>query len=315
MRGLAVLLMLPINAGMEFRAIPAWFKHAPHGGMTIADFIMPAFLFALGLSQAFSLERRREKDGLARTLGHAFLRNAILFVFGSLGYFLVWQQGNWEILQMLGITGAIAFPFLFLAPPYRALAALALVCGIEALRPAFFEPGFQAWYASGIGGPAGAIPLAVIVIAASIIGGALHDRPPLLRGVAAAVIGVAILGSGLAFSRWIPTDKHMLSLSYLLIATGTACICLALLEGASALVAGRAKAGKAKARTDLRILGPLGRNPLVAYMAGGVLTLIARAIIPPDAGALLAWSASLGVLAIITVAAIILDRKGVVIRL
>jgi predicted acyltransferase len=102
-RGFVFFLMLPVNAAMDFRGIPAWFKHAPSDGATMPDFIMPAFLIALD---------------------HAMLRYFALFAFGTVGFFLVWHQKSWEILQMLGMTGALAFPLLFLPPAWRLASAI-----------------------------------------------------------------------------------------------------------------------------------------------------------------------------------------------
>ena len=113
LRGLTVFLMIPVNAGMGFASIPAWLKHAPAAGLQLADFIMPAFLVALGISGSLSLGMRVSRDGLLRTSLHALYRYGLLFAFGSIGYFLVWKQGSWEVLQMLGATGALAFPFMF----------------------------------------------------------------------------------------------------------------------------------------------------------------------------------------------------------
>jgi predicted acyltransferase len=76
LRGLTVLLMIPVNAGMDFASIPAWFTHAPGRGLTLADFIMPAFLFALGTSASFSFRRRLAEKGLGRTVLHALRRSA-----------------------------------------------------------------------------------------------------------------------------------------------------------------------------------------------------------------------------------------------
>ncbi len=75
LRGLTVLLMIPINAAKEFTAVPTWFKHAPGAGLTVADLIVPAFLSALGVSSSFSLRRRGSRPG-SRHGGGARARRA-----------------------------------------------------------------------------------------------------------------------------------------------------------------------------------------------------------------------------------------------
>jgi predicted acyltransferase len=305
LRGLAVFLMLPINTALDFERIPDWFKHAPGQGIYLADFVMPAFLFSLGLSSSLSFRRRLAEKGLARTAGHALFRYGLIFLFGTIGFFLVWKRENWEILQMLGLTGLATFPFLFLKPVWRAAAALALLAAVEALRPSVFGPAFGAWYRSGIGGPLGTIPLAAIPIAASALGEAISGLSWKGRAAGAALAGVLALGAGLALSRLSAPDKHLLTPSYLLVALGAAALALACLE---ALV--RAAGG-----ADIPLLGALGRNPLLAYMAGGILTLAARAILPPGAEEGLAWAASLATLAIMVPACALLDRRGLRLRL
>lgn len=304
LRGLTVFLMLPVNAGMEFDLFPAWMKHAPGPGITMADFIMPAFLFALGVSSSFSLGRRLQEKGLARTLLHALRRYGLLFVFGTIGFVAVWGTRSWEILQMLGMAGALAFPFLFLPPAWRAATAAALVALVQVLRPAFFDATFRAWYESGIGGPAGAIPLAAIPIAASALGEVLRGWTWQKRAAAAAAAGVACIGAGVGLSFLVAIDKHMLSTSYLVLTFGAACLGLSVLTVLDPLVAGR-----------MPPLGALGRNPLLAYMLGGVLTLGLRAWMPAGIAAAAAWGWSLGVLAVVTAACLVLDWKRIWIHL
>ena len=305
LRGLAVFLMLPVNAAMDFDLIPAWFKHASGDGVNMADFIMPAFLFSLGLSSSLSLKRRLAERGLAKTAGHALFRYGLIFGFGTIGFFLVWQGRNWEILQMLGLTGIVAFPFLFLKPLMRGVAALGIVVCVEVFRPLLFGPAFQAWYASGIGGPLGTIPLAAIPIAASALGEVLVGLPWAKRTWGAAIAGAAAFCLGLGLSLFTAPNKHLLTPAYLLITVGAAALALAALEAIIHLAKDR----------DIPILGALGRNPLLAYMAGGVLTLVIRSFLPSGLAPSLAWAASLATLAVMILASMLLDRKGMHLRL
>ncbi len=304
LRGLTVFLMLPVNAGMEFARFPAWMKHAPGPGITMADLIMPAFLFAMGISSSFSLRRRLREKGTGRTLLHALGRFGLLFAFGTVGYFAVWGSRSWEILQMLGMSGALGFPFLFLPPAPRAAAAAAILAVVQLLRPDFFDGTFRAWYESGIGGPAGAIPLAAIPVAASALGELLRDGSWGRRAVVTAAAGGACLAAGLGVAFIVPIDKHMLSVSYLILTFGAACLGLSALTLFDPLLAGR-----------LPPLAALGRNPLLAYMLGGVLTLGLRAWVPTGISAAAAWAWSLGVLAVVTGVCVLLDWKRIWIRL
>lgn len=304
LRGLTIFLMIPVNAGMDFREFPAFLKHAPGSGMTLADFIMPAFLVALGVSSSLSIRKRLAAEGFTKVLLHAFKRYALLFAFGSIGYFLVWRQDSWEILQMLGLTGALAFPFLFLPPLARIASALALSTLVEFLRPVYFGPAYQLWYASGIGGPAGTFALASLPILASAVGELLRGREPWRRARVSGATGLLLLAGGLAATFLLgPPNKHLLTPAYLLISSGTAFLALAILELPCAL------------RGDLPLLGAMGRNPLFGYMASGVLILGLRAWLPETSPAAIAWSAVIAVTAAIGAASLVMDRRGLWIRL
>jgi predicted acyltransferase len=207
---------------------------------------------------------------------------------------------------MLGLTGALAFPFLFLPPAWRLLPAAILLAAVEVLRPAFFGPAFSAWFASGIGGPWGTVPLAAIPMAASALGEVLRERPWPARVAAAGLTGLALAAcGGLASALLAPPNKHLLTLSYTLLTTGAASLALAALEaGTSAL-----------RDTDFPLLGPLGRNPLLAYMAGGVLTLALRAFAPAGLSAGPAWLSSLAVLGLVAGLCVFLDARKAYLRL
>jgi predicted acyltransferase len=122
--------------------------------------------------------------------------------------------------------------------------------------------------------------------------------------VAAAAAGAGCLAAGLALGLLVPIDKHLLSTSYLVATFGVASLALAALTPLDPLLGGR-----------LPPLGALGRNPLLAYMLGGALTLALRAWVSVDVTAAVAWALSLSVLLVVTVGALILDWKRIWIRL
>jgi hypothetical protein len=64
LRGLVVLLMLFVNDLAGVADMPAWLKHidpSKADGMTLPDFVFPAFLFIVGLSIPFGIEARRAR--------------------------------------------------------------------------------------------------------------------------------------------------------------------------------------------------------------------------------------------------------------
>lgn len=62
-------------------------------------------------------------------------------------------------------------------------------------------------------------------------------------------------------------------------------------------------------------MGDLGRNPLFAYMAGGVLTLGLKALAPASSATSLAWGGSFLVLALVAAAALVMDARKIWIKL
>jgi predicted acyltransferase len=312
MRGLAVLVMVPVNVAATFVSIPAWFKHAPAAGLTIADLVVPVFLFSLGLSASFSFKSRVAKRGLGRTFLHALVRYAVLFAFGTIGIILVdpglaapWHSGaGWEVLQMLGATGLFSFFFLLL-PPWPRLAAAALVlAAVEALRPVGLGSLMRGWYDTGLAGPWGTFSLSFFAVSASFLGELVKEAKSGTRTLASGLMagGMAVAG-GVALL-FFPPSKHLLSLSYILLGGAVSSALLA------ALVVWREHL-----KWPLPLVGSLGRNPLLLYMLHAVLGVALHAMVPDNVAAWEAWAASLAVLAVCTVVAVVLDRRKISIKL
>ena len=296
--------MVPVNVAAVFASIPAWFKHAPAAGLTLADFVVPAFLFSLGLSASFSFTARKRDRGFGRTLLHALLRSAVLFAFGSIGVLLVDHAARWEILQMLGATGLFSFFFLLIPPRPRLAAAAARLAVVEILRPLGLGSMIQVWYDTGIAGPWGTFSLSFFAITASALGELVRDAPAKKRCAVAALFAGVLGACGLAATPFFPFSKHLVSLSYILFTTGVSAGLLAL------LVLVREIAG-----VKLPVIGSMGRNALVLYMLHAVIGVGVQALLGDDIGAALAWGVSLLVLGACVVVAVVLDRKKVYVKL
>jgi predicted acyltransferase len=296
--------MVPVNVAATFLLVPAWFKHAPADGLTLPDFVVPAFLFSLGLSAALSFNARRQRTGLGRTFLHALIRSAVLFAFGTVGILLVDQGARWEILQMLGATGLFSFFFLLFPPWARLASAACLLAAVEVLRPLGMGSLMHQWYESGIGGPWGTFSLSFFVIVASALGEMLRDASPRRRLILASSAAGVLCAGGLCALAWFPFSKHLLSLSYILFTAGTSAALFA------ALVVWRELL-----RWPLPLLGSLGRNPLLVYMLHAVLGVAVQALLAPAASAWAVAAACLAVLAVCTATAIILDRRKLFVKL
>jgi predicted acyltransferase len=296
--------MVPVNIAAVFQAIPAWFKHAPGTGLTLPDFVVPAFLFSLGLSASFSFKARVRDRGFGRTFLHALVRYAVLFAFGSIGILLVDHSSRWEILQMLGATGLFSFFFLLLPPWPRFGAAALLLALVEILRPLGLGSLMNAWYDTGIAGPWGTFSLSFFAITASSLGELVKDAPSGKRLSMTALFAAALGAAGLLALIFFPFSKHLLSLSYILFTAGVSSALLAL------LILLREMWG-----LKIPIAGSLGRNALVLYMLHAVLGVGIQALLGDAASAALAWLASALVLGICILGAVLMDRKGLYIKL
>lgn len=86
LRGLVVLLMLFVNQADAVVGAPGFLRHAEDGAdtITLADVVLPAFLFMAGMSIPFALGRRLHGAGALPTLRHVLARGAALLGLGLL---------------------------------------------------------------------------------------------------------------------------------------------------------------------------------------------------------------------------------------
>ena len=116
-RGLTMVLMVFVNDFWTVLDVPHWLEHFAtwEDGLGPSDIVYPMFLFAVGMSIPYAIDRRYEKGYPAEsTLGHIFSRTLALLVMGTficnqearamagcrwlwlvlvlVGFFLVWNQ-------------------------------------------------------------------------------------------------------------------------------------------------------------------------------------------------------------------------------
>ncbi len=87
LRGLTILTMIFVNDVASVANIPWWMKHMPQeaDGMTFVDVVFPAFLFIVGMSIPFALDKRlRESDSVLGVIKHILVRTAGLLFLGVL---------------------------------------------------------------------------------------------------------------------------------------------------------------------------------------------------------------------------------------
>lgn len=102
LRGLTMFLMVIVNDFWTVNGIPHWMEHAKtaEDAMGLADIVFPMFLFAMGLSIPYALERRFAK-GLSgeSTVGHILSRTLALLL---MGVFIVNSEGGFAPLLGYG---------------------------------------------------------------------------------------------------------------------------------------------------------------------------------------------------------------------
>lgn len=100
LRGITILVMIFVNELAGVSGIPAWMKHMPADAdaMTFVDVVFPAFLFIVGMSIPFAINRRITKgDNFWQLQWHILWRSLGLLV---LGLFMVNAEDGYNEAAM-----------------------------------------------------------------------------------------------------------------------------------------------------------------------------------------------------------------------
>ena len=108
-RGLTMVLMVFVNDFWTVLNVPHGLEHFAtwEDGMGLSDVVFPLFLFAMGMSIPYALDRRVEKgQGVSAMLGHVLGRTLALLVMGAFIYNgesgVAWNEGAYYLLMLLG---------------------------------------------------------------------------------------------------------------------------------------------------------------------------------------------------------------------
>ncbi len=85
-RALTMFVMIFVNDFWKIHDVPHWLEHAKRGEdfMGLADVVYPCFLFVVGMSIPFAIERRYSKGKSGEsTIGHILSRTLALLVMGA----------------------------------------------------------------------------------------------------------------------------------------------------------------------------------------------------------------------------------------
>lgn len=99
-RALTMFIMVFVNDFWKANDIPRWLNHAKRGDTFIglADYVLPCFLFVVGMSIPFAIERRYSRGASGEsTIGHILSRTLALLIMGV--FITNTENGSWERLS------------------------------------------------------------------------------------------------------------------------------------------------------------------------------------------------------------------------
>ncbi len=119
MRGITLTLMIIVNMSISEEKSYAPLLHAVWHGLTLTDLVFPTFLFVVGTSLSFAMDRY-QCMGHAAVLKKVFVRSALIFLCGYLLYWFPFFQpdkaGHWGLIplentRILGVLQRIALSY------------------------------------------------------------------------------------------------------------------------------------------------------------------------------------------------------------
>ncbi len=307
-RGLAILLMVLANYLAGVDSVPAWLKHTPDIGLTIADLIAPFFIFAIGLTYSLSFQHRKTKLGKLNTYQHFISRfMAIAGIGAILSAGEIWLKVdnvniNWGVLQAIGVAGLLTLIVIELPLEWRAGIAIAILAGYQYMLD-------RSWITYVLQAPHGGLPGAIswggMLMLATVLADLFHDPP---RKKFFLPLSLFTLAAGFAISFLIPISKNRVSISYVLISIGTSAILFYFIDQIVK-----------KFNLHFSFLQSWGKNPIILYILH--LLLIGVFYLPDipawynQAAVWLVVLQAIGLVGILSVIALWLKKKNVFLSL
>lgn len=283
-RGLMVFLMVGGNFLLGVDWVPAFIKHTPDIGFTVADAVAPCFVIAIALTYGDSFHRRY-RHGQSAAYGHFAERYCALIGIGAIlsagGTAVAGQPSAWGVLQALGMAGLICLLFIRFGTLVRTVVGLAILLGYQfglahGLLPAVLG--------NVQGGFFGALAWGSMLILATVLVDLRH------QGWQAALAGLALAAICATFSSTVvPLSKVRVSLSYVLLTLTIGWAVYLLIDWISLVKLhpsgfsgddGRARTQNGRGEGEPRVgfLCWWGENPLALYLCH--LLLLALVVLP-----------------------------------
>ncbi|MCE5197584.1 MAG: heparan-alpha-glucosaminide N-acetyltransferase domain-containing protein [Armatimonadota bacterium] len=249
LRGLSVFLMLLVNNFGVGEDTPKMLKHANwQGGVTLADFVFPWFLFCVGVAIAFSAASFARRGIPRWHYDLRIARRTVLLL--ALGFLVMSVDAGHPdftigVLQLIGLSYAISALLYDLPIHRRVYFALALLLIHWAVIKFLPNPGvhagafgeghniihhFNRKYLAPIGleGLPLVVPTTALVLIGSFIGDLARkiNLAPFRRAEYIIACGLILTLGGFFWSLDLPFNKPLWTPAYVLLAAGTACILL-----------------------------------------------------------------------------------------
>jgi predicted acyltransferase len=299
LRGVLVVLMVAGNFGSGVAFVPAFLKHAPDVGLTVADLVAPCFVFAIGLNFRPSFIRHSTTSAAA-AYRHFLLRYLSLLGIGAIlsagGTVVAGQPSDWGVLQALGLAGLVSLLVVRWGTVARLAAGLVLLLAYQYMVDAF---ALRTVLASVQGGFLGSLSWGALLILSTAAADVWRKGIVPYSLMCAALAAIAVASTLL----W-PVSKNRVSASYILISLAVSAVAFLLIDLGS--------------RTAPRYPGVFcwwGENALALYLLH--LLLLALVVLPgvpgwyADAPAWLALLELAVILAVLTTVAWWLHRRRI----
>ncbi|MDR1734847.1 MAG: DUF1624 domain-containing protein [Oscillospiraceae bacterium] len=210
-RGLAVLAMVIVNDLANTQGLPAFLKHAPDIGYTLADAVAPMFIFAIGLTYGMSFRRKKESSGTYAACLSTARRYLAILGLGALfsaGGAAVGEGTAWGVLQSIGVAGLLTLVIISLRPWLRLAVGLLLLGGYQYLLDWKL---LDSVLGASHGGIFGSIAWGAMLILCTSLADSFGESRPLL------LWGGCITAAMIAAVRFAAISKNRVSASYVLI--------------------------------------------------------------------------------------------------
>ncbi len=258
-RGLTIALMFVVNTPGTWSHIYAPLEHAEWHGCTPTDWVFPFFLFAVGISSFFSIQKTADKTNSYR-LAKIWKRAAIIFLIGlGLNAFPLVDciypliPKDFSSLRIMGVLQRISLAYgvgatiivIFDKKIVLIIGAILLLgywwllwqLGDYSAENSFAAQadrvllGKHIWK-GGTYDPEGfvaTLPAIVTVLLGYFVGKILHLENKLMMIRQLVPIGLILLGIGYLWNFWFPINKALWTSSYVLYTAGIATIIISIL--------------------------------------------------------------------------------------